>query len=884
MQTLRYFGGLLVIVATAFTLRAQGPADAAGRVGLELMLRKLASVGTVMHATAHPDDENNALMAMQSHGLGLRVVLATATRGNGGQNEIGPELFEALGVLRTEELVAAHAFDGAEQWFARAVDFGYSFSIDETFEEWGRHEIVGDYVRLIRLTRPDLIVTMRPDGTGGGQHHQAAARIATEAFRLAGDPSQYPEQIADGLRPWQPKKVYQVAYYGFFRDEPKPPEGTRLVTVDANVYDPLLGSTYAEIGSRARAMHKCQGMAQLLSLPGPFTIKYRLADAAIPGQLERDEKALTEGLDLSVRGVSAFVDTPAPALARGLAEIEQAVADATAALGADGPDATVPALARGLARTAALREWVLSNVGDPARFEIDFRLEQTARKFERALLLAYGVRLEALAGDGVVVPGQQTKLTLIAANRGGRAAAVKGVAVSGFDGPLEECRPRTLDAGDIARCEASLTVPRDARMTEPYWHRAGEAGRYVFDEDAPFGVPFRPTPFVARFDLMLGGAPISGTLPVQHRYEGNIFSGEKRMELKVVPALSVDLTPQIAIVPVGGPRPASDAAGVRRELRVTITNNTADAGEALVRLQVPAGWKSQPAEAVARFARGGDRDTVRFEVVPPAGTAPGEYRIRAVARRGDGEFTRGFDVIEYPHTNRRHIFEPAETVIKVLEASLPPNLRVGYVMGVGDQVPPALVQLGAQVELLGEDDLAWGDLSRLDAIVTGVRAYERRADLRAQNQRLLDYAAAGGTVVVQYNKFEFNRAQYGPFPAKVSANRISDQHAPVTVLQPGHPVFRWPNRITDAAWNGWVQERGLYFLGERDPRYVDLVELTDPFPLNAGARRGALVEATVGRGRWLYVGLGLWRQLPAGTDGAYKLLANIVSLGRATFE
>jgi hypothetical protein len=627
-------------------------------------------------------------------------------------------------------------------------------------------------------------------------------------------------------------------------------------------------------------MHKCQGMAQLLSLPGPFTIKYRLADSAIPGQLERDEKTLTDGLDLSVRGLAAFVDTPAAALGRGLADIEQAVAEAAAALGADGPDAAVPALARGLARTAALREWLVTHVGDPAKYEIDFRLEQTARKFERALLLAHGVRLEALAADGVVVPGQQTKLTLVAANRGSRAAGLKGIAVSGFDGRAEECQPRTVDAGGIARCEALLAIPANARITEPYWHRAGEAGRYVFDEDASFGVPFRPTPFLARFDLMLGGVPLSATLPVQYRYEGNIFSGEKRMELKVVPALSVDLTPQIAIIPVGGRRPGSDAAGVGRELRVTVTNNTADAGEAPVRLQVPAGWRSQPAEAVARFARGGDRATVRFEVTPPADTAPGEYRIHAVVRRGDGEFTRGFDVIEYPHTNRRHIFEPAETVVKVLEASLPPNLTVGYVMGVGDQVPPALVQLGAQVVLLGEDDLAWGDLSRFDAIVTGVRAYERRADLRAQNQRLLDYAAGGGTVVVQYNKFEFNRAQYGPFPAKVSANRVSDEHAPVAVLQPGHPVFTWPNRITDTAWNGWVQERGLYFLGERDPRYVDLVELADPFPLNAGVKRGALVEARIGRGRWLYVGLGLWRQLPAGTDGAYKLLANIVSLGR----
>src|SRR4051812_724513 len=252
----------LLLVTPSRPIAATGITDLGGDVALRLMLRKLATVATVMHITAHPDDENNALIAMESHGDGMRVVLATATRGNGGQNEIGPEIFEALGVLRTEELLAAHHFDGAEQFFARAVDFGYSFSVDETYDKWGKAEILGDYVRLIRTLRPDVLITMRPDGEGGGQHHQASARIGTEAFRAAGNASLYPELLKDGLRPWQPAKVYQAAYYGMFQRD-APPSG-RLVTVDANTYDPLLGKTYAEIGSEARAMHKCQGFGQLL--------------------------------------------------------------------------------------------------------------------------------------------------------------------------------------------------------------------------------------------------------------------------------------------------------------------------------------------------------------------------------------------------------------------------------------------------------------------------------------------------------------------------------------------------------------------------------------------------------------------------------------------
>ena len=291
----------LVLVAPSRPSAATGITDLRGDVALRLMLRKLSTVATVMHITAHPDDENNALMAMESHGAGMRVVLATATRGNGGQNEIGPEIFEALGVLRTEELLAAHHFDGAEQFFARAVDFGFSFSVDETFEKWGKSEILGDYVRLIRLTRPDVLITMRPDGAGGGQHHQASARLGTEAFRAAGDPALYPEQAKDGLRPWQPAKVYQAAYYGMFQND-QPPPGP-FATADANVYDPLLGKTYAEIGSEARAMHKCQGFGQLLALPGPWVVKYRLVDTTLESQKGKDEASLFDGIDTSVPGV-----------------------------------------------------------------------------------------------------------------------------------------------------------------------------------------------------------------------------------------------------------------------------------------------------------------------------------------------------------------------------------------------------------------------------------------------------------------------------------------------------------------------------------------------------------------------------------------------------
>ena len=857
--------------------------DQRGDLALRLTLRKLASIGTVMHVTAHPDDENSALMAMESHGQGMRVVLATATRGNGGQNEIGPEIFEALGVLRTEELLAAHRYDGAEQFFARAVDFGFSFSVDETYQKWGHDEILGDYVRLIRMTRPDLMLTMRPDGAGGGQHHQAAARIGLEAFRAAADPAKYPEQIKEGLRPWQPAKIYQAVYYSAFQSGQAPPTG-RLVTVDGNTYDPLLGRTYAEIGSEARAMHKCQGFGQLLALPGPSVVMYRLADSSLPGQMDKDEASLDDGLSTRLASLARFGgDTPNAALVSGLAAIDAAVAAAGDQLRTGGPQAAVAPLAAGLTAARSLRE-TLSQFGlsDTAIFEIDFRLAQTVRKFESALVLAQGLRLEALANGGVVTPGQPLKVTLIAANRGSQPLTAGSPALMGVEGAAPQCQTGALAPGAQVQCETAVTVPAGAAVTEPYWTRAGDADRYVFAPDAPFGLPFRPTPFRARFAVTIGGVDVPVDLPIVNRYEGNIFSGEKRTELLVVPALSVKVTPEIAIVPLASGVVHTSSAGHApsgREVTVTVTNNAPAPSQADISLAVPQGWRVEPVSAKASLARAGEAATLRFTVSPTSAVKEGTYPVTAKVVSGDRMFSRGYDAIEYPHTRRQHIYADAAVTIKAIDVRLTSKLTVGYVMGVGDQVPPAIEQLGATVHLLTDADLASGDLTRYDVIVTGVRAYERRRDLRAYNQRLIDFAERGGTVIVQYNKFEFNQAQYGPYPAKVSGDRVTDEHAPVTVLVPDHPVFNQPNKITAAAWDHWVQERGLYFLGERDPRYVDLVEATDPFPFNAGAKRGALVEARVGTGRWVYVGLNLWRQLPAGTEGAYELLANLLSLG-----
>ena len=415
--------------------------------------------------------------------------------------------------------------------------------------------------------------------------------------------------MQQGLRPWQPRKIYQARWYGMF-DRGAPPPAENLVTVDGNVFDPLLGRTWAEIGSEARAMHKCQGFGQLLALPGPFVIKYKLVDTTLDSQRNAQERRLEDGIDMTVPGLAQYAGGgPPQALQARLAGIADAVRAAEASFRARGSAAAVADLSRGLRATRELRSW-LSAPDAPldkgAAFEIDFRLAQTERKFESALVTAQALRIEALADDGIVVPGQKVKLTLIVANRGAAPVTIARTSTTGFAAAVPDCTTGPLAPGEIAKCEQTLSVPANARVSEPYWHRAGEAGRYTFDEDAPFGLPFRPTPFLAELTLTIGDVPVHASMPVQYRYEGNIFSGEKRMEVKVVPALSVRATPDILIVPTAsGPERTSNAtasAGTR-EIRVAVANNAPDAADADVDLTAPQGWTVTPASAHVRFDR-----------------------------------------------------------------------------------------------------------------------------------------------------------------------------------------------------------------------------------------------------------------------------------------
>jgi len=665
--------------------------------------------------------------------------------------------------------------------------------------------------------------------------------------------------------------------------------------VNTATYDELLGRTYAEIGADAHSNHKCQGTSGLPALPGFAGGRgggggggqYQLVDSTIPGQMQKDEASLFADIDVTLAGVAQFAGANRPeALTSGLAAIVDQAGRAKKAFDAGDDAGTAAPIEAGLAALRALRgQLAAMRLSESARYEIDFRLQIKERDYQDAVLAAHGLTFDAVADDGLVVAGQPVALSLLAVNRGGTDVSVSDVTIAGFDAPAA-CIPGPVKPDAVYTCSAKATVAKNAKLTTPYftddyWKNPSKPAINSFERGVPFGVPFAPTPFRVTFHVHAGSADVTKELPIQYRYVKDIYNGDKRMELNVVPAFSVKVTPPLEVIPA----PATGAATpVEREIHVAVTNGTKGAAQVNVRLETPPGWSVTPPSVTIAFGHEDESLSARFQVIAPARVAPGAYTARAVATStaaGTEQFAAGYQDIEYPHIQRRQIIKPAETTLKIVDVKIAPGLSVGYVNGVGDQVPPAIEQLGAKLTFIDQDELAWGDLTKYNVIVTGVRAYERRADLRAYNRRLLEYAEQGGTVLVQYNKFEFNQSQYGPYPAVVSGNRVSDENVPVKMLVPNDPVFTFPNTIGPATWANWVQERGLYFLGDKDPKYVDLVSMTDSFQDNPGDKLGSLVEARVGKGRWVYLGLGLWRQLPAGTDGAYQLLANLLSLGKA---
>ncbi len=863
-----------------------------GLVEAALLLRQVDGAKRVLMIGAHPDDENSALLATLARGMGAETAYLSLTRGDGGQNLIGPELMEELGIVRTGELLAARAIDGGAQFFTRAVDYGFSKSAEEAFLHWPREELLSDVVWVIRRFRPQVIVSVF-SGTPADGHgqHQATGILAREAFRAASDPARFPEQLAH-VTPWQPVKL--------LRNVRREPAGTPATVIETGVFDPVLGRSWYQVAMEGRSQHRSQDMGAPQP-PGPRATSLVLVDAVrelAPGS------PLFAGVDTSLAAIAGQL--PAADRARAAPEIDAyraAIREAEGLLGVSDPGRAVPALARALGHLEALAQLAgpprLENPALPmGRGGTEFGrvIAHHTEVAQRAVLAAAGIVVDARTGDALLVPGEETTLTVSVWN-GGRYQVVlarpqtiasAGWQVSGLtaapDGrggpPPADPNGTGIEPGQLATWTFRVQLPADTPPSVPYFMRLPREGDlYRWPDDPEVrALPIDPPPLQAGAVLELvveeGAEPTRIGVFREAPFVGVAqASGEFREPVLVVPAVSVAVDQPTMAWPLGDPLPRRVVVRLRGEAERGVRGT--------VRLEVPAGWSVAPAAAPFAFTGAGEATSAAFRVTPPAdsnASADAAERVLVVAQAEDGRrWDRTVDIIDYPHIRRAAVLEAAEVAITRLDVQVAPGLRVGYVMGTGDGGFEALRQLGVEVELLGPEQVSAGDFAAFDAIVAGVRAYETRADLVATNARLLDFARAGGTVVVQYQQYQYAAGGFAPYPVEISRphDRVTDEHAPVRVLEPSAPVLTAPNRIGPADWEGWVHERGLYFLGRWDERYAPVLEMADP---GEAPLRGSLLIAPVGEGIYVYTGLAFFRQFPAGVPGAYRLFANLVSL------
>lgn len=794
---------------------------------LKHRIEKLRTTARVLMIAAHPDDENTAFLAYCAQGLKLRTAYLSLTRGEGGQNLIGSEQGALLGVIRTQELLAARRIDGAGQYFTRAIDFGFSKSADESMAKWGRQQVLADIVQVIREFRPDVIVN-RFSGTprDGHGHHQASALLSREAFEAAADPARFP----DRGRPWQARRLLWNGF-SFSRaqedDLQKMPKGLR---VDVGEFDALMGYSYGELAGISRSQHRSQGMGAPERRGSAANFLFHVAGDAASGDM-------LEGVDASWSRIPGGA-----AVAEALAAVERS-------FDLHHPERTLPALVEVRRRIAALDH-------PDARS----RLEEA----DEAVALAAGLWLDVSVNQAEAAPGQQVRLTLTAVSRLAAGITLDRVSLSGLPGvPALLAEPAPLERNQAVTRTANFTIPPGQSWTQPFWLAGPAQGNlYSLANLAESGAPEGPATLTAEFTLTAAGERITVRRPVEHRYVDRV-RGELTRPFAIVPAVAARIASPILLFPDGKPRP------------VTVESRALAAGAAAdIRLRVPPGWSVDPPEARFLASEKGEQMPITFNVTPGTQSGP-------IAVEGAHELVR----IEYDHIPPQLVQPPARAQGVRADIRLAAR-RIGYVMGAGDDVPAALRQMGAEVTLLDAAALAHGDLARFDAIVTGVRAWNNREDLRAAHQRLKEFARQGGTVVVQYNIQDGvpfgseagTLRNLGPLPLRITRDRVSVEEAPVRVLLPGHPLLNAPNRITAADFDGWVQERGLYFASEWDAGYDALLEMSDP---GEAPLRGGLLAARTGQGMYIITSLSFFRQAPAGVPGALRLFANLVSGGKS---
>ena len=883
-----------------------------GILGLRLMLQRLGTTARLMQTVAHPDDEDGGMLTLESRGWGASVLLMTLNRGEGGQNKVGSNLSDVLGVLRTLELLAADEYYGVQERFSRVADFGFSKSADETFAKWGGHDVaLADMVRVIRTFRPDVLVA-RFSGTDrdGHGHHQASSILTQEAFRAAADPKRFPEQIAQGLQPWQAKKLYIGNVCGF--GAMTCPDANWTVKLNTGEPSTDLGGSYVQFAMQGLRHQLSQGSANWTVDPGDRFTFYKLVDSVEPAKLDKDghEKDFFVGMDTTLPGLAARLGAEAsqlPQLRQELTEIADRIAQAhEAAKGNDSAAAAKPLIGAVADLEQAISEIRQVTLSPIAKSDLLTRLEEKREQAGTALNDALNLSLEAtvvtrVGPDGepvkevtkneadamtTVSPGQEFLVAVDFHNGSKDRLYVDGLKLEvpkGWGTISDKMKRVAVKPGENERAVFRLKVPKDAAYTRPYWHRDDPETESVnhIDDQKYVTLPFPPPVLRARVEYSIaatddarGKNSIGATVVTPFVDDAGTA---RARPLAVVPAFSVVLEPGTQVI--------STHNGSSSTVTVGVTGNLSRNSRGALRLELPEGWRSEPAELAVEFTRRGEKQDFQFKVFP-AGLQEGRAKVRAVLAAEGEKFSEGYTLVTREDLGSFYYYQPAVQRVSIVDVTVPHDLKIGYVMGAGDDIPTVLKQAGMDVTLISPEKLAGegpsaalgAGLSAYGTIVLGIRAYDTQKDVAANNKKLLDFVAAGGTLVVQYNSGvgDFNNGHFTPYPADLSRARVSVEEAPVEILAPEDGVFHYPNAITARDFDGWVQERGLYFMDKWDEHFKPLLACHDP---GEEAQKGGLLRAQYGKGTYIYTGYAFFRQLPAGVPGAVRLYVNLLSAG-----
>lgn len=846
---------------------------------LKVALNKLTTLGSVLYVAAHPDDENTAFIAYCANEKLLRTAYLSITRGDGGQNLIGSEQSELLGMIRTQELLAARRIDGGEQLFTRALDFGFSKNPNETFAIWGKERILADVVWAVRKFRPDVIITRFPKtGEGGHGHHTASAILAEEAFFAAQDPKRFPEQLRY-VQPWRAKRVLWNAWLPVL--EARKADLAKLTAIDVGAYSPLLGKSCTELAAESRSQHKSQGFGSsgvrgeslnYFDFIAGDSIKPSLAQT--PQQQGRAmHYDIFEGIDVSWNRVDS---------GRGAgAAIGRLLEQAQREFNLEQPEAILPLLLKARAAMTALLgtnvddQWILHK-----RKELDEVVRSCAGIWIEALATASGnlsgiqQPVTPAQADAAysVTPGASVKVAASLVNRS--SARLSLVSVQ-FPFTTATVVNTELQRGKFVRTETIVDVPSSHPITQPYWlQKPMERGVFSLDDQRLVGLPENAPPLTVGLTVRFPVSPslfedITYTVPVIHRRTDRVL-GEVYRPLEIVPPVSLILAEKSIIVAEPGAHSVS-----------VVVRSNKNAARGIVRLMLPEGWKCEPSARSFALAAKGDEMQALFSITPPAkplasASSSSSSSLRAEAILEDGSRSeRGMMTLEYPHIPAQALFP--EAAARLVYVDVKKTIKtIGYISSKSDDVAHYLRQIGFNVQELTDDDIEKGVLSRYDAIVTGVRAYNdnQRPRLRQQYRRLMDYVQQGGTMIVQYNTSNgLVTDSIGPYPFTISRDRVTEEDAAVKFLNDQHPLLNIPNRITQRDFEGWVQERGLYFANKWDARYQTLLACNDS---GESEKQGGMLIAQYGKGAFIYSGYAWFRQLPAGVPGAYRLFVNML--------